>query len=83
MAMLFSHPLARGAKVWTASLEDGQVKRILVIVTNAELDVKSKKYNAENIERLDIAARSFLKETGAADGYLMANRMRDWQKPQL
>ncbi len=81
--MLFSHPLARGAKVWTASLDDGQVKRILVIVTNAELDANSNKFNVENIERLNGAARDFLRETGAADGFLLANRMRDWQKPQI
>jgi len=81
--MLFSHPLARGAKVWTANLEDGQVKRILVIVTNAELDRNSGKYKSENIERLSIAARDFLRETNAADGFLLANRMRDWQKPQF
>ena len=81
--MLFSHPLARGAKVWNASLEDGLVKRILVIVTNAELDSNSEKFNSDNIERLSSAAREFLRETGAADGFLLANRMRDWQKPQI
>ena len=35
--MDFSHPLARGAKVWTAQLADGGTRRILVIVTNAVL----------------------------------------------
>jgi len=81
--MLFSHPLARGAKVWNAKLEDGQMKRILVIVTNAELDARSHKFKSENIERLNSAAREFLRKTGAADGFLLANRMRDWQKPQV
>ncbi len=81
--MVFSHPLARGAKVWTANLEDGQIKRILVIVTNAELDANSGKYKADTIERLNVAARDFLRETGTADGFLLANRMRDWQKPQF
>ena len=79
--MVFSHPLARGAKVWIASLEGGNAKRILVIVTNAELDRDSRKYKPENIERLSDAARDFLKETGVADGFLLANRMRDWKKP--
>lgn len=81
--MLFSHPLARGAKVWNANLEDGQTKRILVIVTNAELDANSDKFKSEIIERLTSAAREFLRETDAADGFLLANRMRDWQKPQI
>ena len=81
--MIFSHPLARGAKVWTANLDGGQTRRILVIVTNAELDRESHKYKPENIERLSVAARDFLQETGAAEGFLLANRMRDWQKQEL
>jgi|GEM_PF-2761211 len=81
--MFFSHPLARGAKVWTANMEDGQSKRILVVVTNAELDCNSRKYNSENIERLSLAAKDFLQETNVADGFLLANRMRDWPKPQF
>ena len=32
----FSHPLARGAKVWSATMEDGTERRILVIVTTIE-----------------------------------------------
>ncbi len=77
---LFSHPLARGARVWTANMEDGHVKRILVIVTNAELDSGSGKYKADIIDRLNLAARDYIRETNAADGFLLANRMRDWQK---
>ncbi len=81
--MLFTHPLARGAKVWSANFEGGESKRILVIVTSAELEPGSRKYKPEHIERLSEAARDFIKETGAADGFLFANRMRDWEKPQV
>jgi hypothetical protein len=81
--MLFTHPLARAANVWTADLGDGITKRILVIVTNAELDKDSRKYKPDNIARLSDAAREFLNETNSADGFLLANRMRDWPKPEL
>jgi len=36
--MAFSHPLARGAKVWTAKTHDGNEQRVLVIVTTIPLD---------------------------------------------
>jgi hypothetical protein len=77
--MDFTHPLARGAKVWTATLGNGETRRILVIVTNATLDTGAKKYNPQTIERLTTAAEEFLAESGAADGYLFANRLRDWE----
>lgn len=81
--MIFTHPLARAANILTADLGDGLTKRILVIVTNAELDQSSRKYKPDNIERLSEAAREFLQETSSADGFLLANRMRDWPKPEL
>ena len=81
--MVFTHPLARGAKVWSANLVGGETKRILVIVTSAELDPSNRKYKPEHIDRLSEAAREYLKETGAAEGFLFANRMRDWEKPQV
>jgi hypothetical protein len=76
--MEFSHPLARGAKVWTAQLSNGETRRILVIVTNAVLDPVRKKFNSEHIERLTTAAEEYIQASGEADGFLFANRMRDW-----
>jgi hypothetical protein len=61
----------------------GETKRILVVVTSAELDPSNRKYKPEHIDRLTEAARDYLKETGAAEGFLFANRMRDWEKPQI
>ena len=81
--MVFTHPLARGAKVWSANLAGGDTKRVLVIVTSAELDPSNRKYKPEHIDRLSEAARDYLKETGAAEGFLLANRMRDWEKAQV
>ncbi len=77
--MDFTHPLARGAKVWTANLANGDAKRILVIVTNAELNPESKRYNPETIGRLTSAVEEYLRESGEADGFLFANRLRDWE----
>ena len=77
--MDFTHPLARGAKVWEAKLRNGETKKILVIVTNAELDSEKKKYNAENIDRLVSAAETFMDEHAGVDGYVLANRLRDWE----
>jgi hypothetical protein len=47
----FSHQLARRAKVWSATTEDGVERRILVIVTTIELDPKHDRYSKER--RLD------------------------------
>lgn len=77
--MDFTHPLARGAKVWTARFNDGETRRVLIVVTNAELDPGETSYNPENVERLSSAAQEFLQETGAADGFILSNRMRDWE----
>ncbi len=77
--MDFKHPLARGAKVWEAKLRTGETKKILIIVTNAELDAGKKKYSVENVERLVIAAEEFLSDNHDVDGYALANRLRDWE----
>jgi hypothetical protein len=77
--MEFNHPLARGAKVWTAYLGEGETRRILVIVTNAVLDPANEHYNPEHISRLNAAARDHLAQSGEADGFILANRLRDWE----
>lgn len=77
--MDFSHPLARGAKVWTARLRTGEARKILIIVTNAELNAQKKKYNPDNVARLTDAAEAFLEENPDIDGYVLANRLRDWE----
>jgi hypothetical protein len=42
--MIFSHPLARGAHVFTAKNNDGNEYPVLAIVTTLELDPKSQNY---------------------------------------
>ena len=62
MLMAFSHPLARGAKVWTAKTHDGGEQRVLVIVTTIPLDPGEKGYKKSLVERLSRAARDYLAE---------------------
>lgn len=76
--MDFQHPLARGAKIWTAKREDGSSEPLLVIVTTIELDPKSKRYKARVVERLSAAAQEFLASAKNAKGFILINRLRDW-----
>ena len=50
--MKFSHPLARSARVWSATTLDDKVRDILVIVTTLELDSNHKKFKAGKVQRL-------------------------------
>ena len=62
MLMAFSHPLARGAKVWTARAQDGSEQRVLVIITTIPLDPGEKGYKKSLVERLSRGARDYLTE---------------------
>lgn len=78
-AVNFNHPAARGAKIWTTKLKSGETKQILVVVTNAELNRDKKRYNGDVIEKLIVAIEEFISDSGDIDGYLLANRLRDWE----
>lgn len=77
--MSFNHPAARGAKVWRAKLKSGETKNILVVVTNAELNKEKKRYNGEVIDKLVFAIEDFINGDADIDGYLLANRLREWE----
>ena len=77
--MTFQHPLARGAKVWTARGQDESEQRILVIVTTIPLDAEQKGYKKSLVERLSKAARDHLAESKEANGFVLINRLRDWK----
>ena len=79
MAMTFSHPLARAAKVWTAKAQDGGEQRVLVIITTIPLEPDDKGYKKSLVERLSRAARDYLADSKEAASYLLVNRMRDWK----
>ena len=76
--MAFVHPLARGAKVWTAKNGDDSEQRILVVVTTLPLDSHQKGYKKSMVEKLARAAREHIAASKEADAYLLINRLRDW-----
>jgi hypothetical protein len=77
--MAFSHPLARGAKVWTAKAQDGSEQRVLVIITTIPLEPNDKDYKKSLVERLSRAARDYLADSNEASSFMLASRMRDWK----
>jgi hypothetical protein len=77
--MGFIHPLARGAKIWTARNQDDGEQRILVIVTTIPLDASQRRYKKSLVERLSRAARDYLAESKEAGSFVLINRLRDWK----
>jgi hypothetical protein len=78
MFMSFSHPLARGAKVWTAKAHDGSEQRVLVIVTTIPLEPDEKGYKKSLVERLSRAAREHLADSNEAGSFMLVSRLREW-----
>jgi hypothetical protein len=76
--MAFAHPLARGARVWTARTGDDAEQRILVIVTTIALDAQHEGYKKSLVEKLSRAARDYLAASKEAEGFMLINRLRDW-----
>ena len=76
--MEFSHPLARGAKVWPLKNRDGAEQHLLVILTTLVLDPKSERYSPKTVDRLSRAAEEFLAESPDLAGFALINRFRDW-----
>ena len=77
--MKFTHPLARDAKVWTASARDGSAQRVLAIVTTLALDPENRRYKKDKVERLTADARDYVIANPAeADAFLLMNRSKDW-----
>jgi hypothetical protein len=76
--MIFSHPLARSARVFTAKNSDGSEYRVLAIVTTLELDPKSQNYKRLFVEKLSRAATDYLADSEEAAAFVLMNRPRDW-----
>ena len=77
--MIFSHPLARSASVFTAKSNDGSEYRVLAIVTTLELDPMSQNYKKPFVEKLSRAARDYLADSDEAAAFALMNRPRDWR----
>ena len=73
MARVFSHPLARTARVWRAERHDGSEQRMLVIVTTLELDPKNNRYKAKLVEKLKRAAKEHLEQSPEASSFVIMN----------
>ena len=80
--MAFVHPLARGAKLWTARSLDDSEQRVLVIVTTISLDPSHKGYKKSLVEKLSRAAREHLAGSKEAGAFVLINRLRDWKPPE-
>jgi hypothetical protein len=78
LLMAFSHPLARGAKVWIAKAHDGSEQRVLVVITTIPLDPGEKGYKKSLVERLSRAARDYLADSNEAASFMLMHRLRDW-----
>jgi hypothetical protein len=78
LSMTFSHPLARGASMFTANDSEGNKQHVLVIVTTLELDPESHNYKKHYVEKLSVAARKYLADSGKAAAFVLMNRPRDW-----
>jgi hypothetical protein len=78
MGKEFKHPLARRAKVWVAQDRDRGERNLLVVVTTLVLDAAHKSFNSESIARLKGAIGEFMAETPEIAGYVMINRLKDW-----
>ena len=77
--MIFSHPLARSASVFTAKNNDGSEYRVLAIVTTLELDPKSQNYKKPLVKKLSRAAKEYLADSDDATAFVLMNRPRDWR----
>jgi hypothetical protein len=75
--MIFSHPLARSASVFTAKNNDGSEYRVLAIVTTLELDPMSQNYKKPFVEKLSRAARDYLAASDEAAAFVLMNRPRE------
>ena len=65
--MIFSHPLARSASIFTAKNNDGSEYRVLAIVTTLKKPF---------VEKLSRAARDYLADS--EEVVVLMNRPRDW-----
>jgi hypothetical protein len=76
---MFSHPLARAARISHAETPDGSKERVLVIVTTMELDPKKNRYKAKLAEKLSRAAEEYLARSSEATSFVIMNPLSYWR----
>jgi hypothetical protein len=70
---VFTHPLARTARVWHAVRDDGSERPVLIIVTTMELDPSSNRYKSHLVERLSRSAKDYVSRSFEVDSYVVMN----------
>ncbi len=76
---MFSHPLARAAKVWPSVAYAGQTQNVLVVVTTLELDSQKPRFKKDKVHRLKEAVQEWLSfNQNEAGGFVLINRVKDW-----
>ncbi len=76
--MSFAHPLARKAKVWPMTSQDGSVRHVLVIETTLALDPKDDKFKKKLVDRLSNEAMAYLADRFDVNDFILINRPKDW-----
>jgi hemerythrin len=77
--MSFSHPLARKAKVWPMTSQDGSERHVLVIETTVALDPKDDKFKKKLVDRLSEAAMAYVADHFDITDFILINRPKDWE----
>ncbi len=75
----FKHPLARAACLRHAVGVDGSERLLLVVVTTLQLDPEGRGYKKAFVDKLSHAAREYLSRLPNPAGFVLINRLRDWQ----
>ena len=78
--MPFSHPLAKDAKVILAMRPNGAERLVLAVLTGIDLDRKGRRHSRAAIEKLSAAIRGYLAEFREAAGYVLMDRLPEWQR---
>ncbi len=76
--MSFSHPLARKARVWPMTSQDGSERHVLVIVTTLELDPHNERYKKKLVNRLREEAAAFVAERFDVTDYILIDNPKNW-----
>jgi hypothetical protein len=78
--MPFSHPFAKDAKVVVVTKPSGADRLVLAVLTGIDLDRKGRWHSRAAIEKLSAAIRGYLAESGEAAGYVLIDRLPEWQR---
>jgi hypothetical protein len=76
--VIFAHPFARSAGLFTAKNNDGSEYRALAILTYARTRPQEPELQPF-VEKLSRAAKEYLADSDDATAFVLMNRPRDWR----